>query len=334
MKNLIALLIFTSTLFAAQPPDPKIGTNTVWPKITTIFTQGSVGFADSVGRATQDNANFFWDDSNNRLGIGIAVPLQALDVVGNGHFTGGGRFQSLMSSAAGSGLELGYFAGGDYGTINAYDRTGGAYRELRIDGLVTVLNSASTGQILIGTSSATGGKVQVRSTTEQLRLEYDGTQRLTATVNSSGNVTFAPSGGTVNVTGAMTASGVATGSGGLTSGSNGYIQWDSRTFMRSPSTGVIAFYDDTLTNFTRFQLGGTNVSNPAIQANGTGIDIVLANGSAFTAIQSLYDRFGSGSPEGAVTAPVGAVYHRTDGGAGTSFYVKESGAGNTGWVAK
>lgn len=43
---------------------------------------------------------------------------------------------------------------------------------------------------------------------------------------------------------------------------------------------------------------------------------------------------GSGSPEGAVTAPVGSTYQRSDGGAGTSFYVKESGTGNTGWVAK
>jgi hypothetical protein len=52
------------------------------------------------------------------------------------------------------------------------------------------------------------------------------------------------------------------------------------------------------------------------------------------AMSSLYQRFGSGTPEGVVTAPVGAVYHRTDGGAATSFYVKESGSGNTGWVAK
>ncbi len=42
---------------------------------------------------------------------------------------------------------------------------------------------------------------------------------------------------------------------------------------------------------------------------------------------------GAGSPEGIVTAPVGAVYRRTDGTAGTTLYVKESGAGNTGWVA-
>lgn len=43
---------------------------------------------------------------------------------------------------------------------------------------------------------------------------------------------------------------------------------------------------------------------------------------------------GDGSPEGVVTAPVGTLYLRDDGGAGTSMYVKESGAGNTGWVAK
>lgn len=54
----------------------------------------------------------------------------------------------------------------------------------------------------------------------------------------------------------------------------------------------------------------------------------------FAAVQSLYQRWGSGTPEGVVTAPVGAIYHRTNGGANTSFYVKESGTGNTGWVAK
>lgn len=44
---------------------------------------------------------------------------------------------------------------------------------------------------------------------------------------------------------------------------------------------------------------------------------------------------GTGAPENRVPAPVGATYHRRDGGAGSSFYVKESGgAGKTGWVAK
>ncbi|SPA24589.1 hypothetical protein CBM2637_A150042 [Cupriavidus taiwanensis] len=43
---------------------------------------------------------------------------------------------------------------------------------------------------------------------------------------------------------------------------------------------------------------------------------------------------GAGTPEGVVTAPVGSMYTRTDGGAATTLYVKESGIGNTGWVAK
>lgn len=43
---------------------------------------------------------------------------------------------------------------------------------------------------------------------------------------------------------------------------------------------------------------------------------------------------GTATPEGAVTASVGSLYLRTDGGAGTTLYVKESGSGNTGWVAK
>lgn len=43
---------------------------------------------------------------------------------------------------------------------------------------------------------------------------------------------------------------------------------------------------------------------------------------------------GAGSPAGVVTAPVGSLYLRTDGGANTTLYVKESGTGTSGWVAK
>jgi hypothetical protein len=46
------------------------------------FTAGSVIFAGVSGVYTQDNANFFWDNSAKRLGIGTATPGLALDVVG------------------------------------------------------------------------------------------------------------------------------------------------------------------------------------------------------------------------------------------------------------
>lgn len=45
-------------------------------------------------------------------------------------------------------------------------------------------------------------------------------------------------------------------------------------------------------------------------------------------------RLGTGSPESVVTASPGSLFLRTNGGAGTSMYVKETGTGNTGWVAK
>lgn len=57
----------------------------------------------------------------------------------------------------------------------------------------------------------------------------------------------------------------------------------------------------------------------------------IQNGSSGTAAQW---RQGTGSPEGVVTAPPGSFYSNTSGGAGASFWVKESGTGNTGWVAK
>ena len=43
---------------------------------------------------------------------------------------------------------------------------------------------------------------------------------------------------------------------------------------------------------------------------------------------------GVGSPEGVLTAVVGSMYTREDGGASTTLYIKESGSGNTGWIAK
>jgi hypothetical protein len=57
---------------------------------------------------------------------------------------------------------------------------------------------------------------------------------------------------------------------------------------------------------------------------------------AHTLIRQLQSkvRWGAGTPEGVVSARVGTMYLRSDGGAGTTLYVKETGVGNTGWVAK
>ena len=50
---------------------------------STAFTTGSVVFAGASGTYTQDNANFFWDDTNNRLGIGTSAPTTKLTINNN-----------------------------------------------------------------------------------------------------------------------------------------------------------------------------------------------------------------------------------------------------------
>lgn len=64
-------------------------------------------------------------------------------------------------------------------------------------------------------------------------------------------------------------------------------------------------------------------------------DLTTALSSFLNALNGgLTLKAGTGSPESVVTAPVGSVFLRTNGGANTTLYVKESGTGNTGWIAK
>ena len=49
----------------------------------TSGTTGSVLFIGASSALAQDNANFFWDDTNNRLGIGTNSPSSTLTIGGN-----------------------------------------------------------------------------------------------------------------------------------------------------------------------------------------------------------------------------------------------------------
>lgn len=75
--------------------------------------------------------------------------------------------------------------------------------------------------------------------------------------------------------------------------------------------------------------GGGTVANTGISVSGNddGVDYVNLASNVIRAS-------GAGSPEGSQTAGVGSIWVRTDGGASSTLYVKETGTGNTGWVAK
>jgi hypothetical protein len=61
----------------------------------TSLTTGSVPFAGAGGLISQDNANLFWDDTNNRLGINTNTPGNSLDV----HATGTNPILALNNTA-------------------------------------------------------------------------------------------------------------------------------------------------------------------------------------------------------------------------------------------
>lgn len=71
-----------------------------------------------------------------------------------------------------------------------------------------------------------------------------------------------------------------------------------------------------------------NIGSASLPVN----DLTLA-GKLYWTGSTVLDFAGSNSPEGAITAGIGSVYRRTNGGSGTTLYVKESGTGNTGWTA-
>jgi hypothetical protein len=100
----------------------------------------------------------------------------------------------------------------------------------------------------------------------------------------------------------------------------------------------LRFADSDSSNYVAFRAPATVSANilwtlPAI--DGSSGQVLSTNGSGTLAWASNGGgASGTGSPEGVLTGSVGDTYRRTDGGAGTTFYVKESGnATNTGWVA-
>jgi len=96
---------------------------------------------------------------------------------------------------------------------------------------------------------------------------------------------------------------------------NGAV-WLGRSGPRVQAVGTSAF----LTANTFF-LRNTSLTNASMK--------LFFGGKSDPSIQA-----GTRSPEGVVTANPGSLFLRSDGGAGHTLYIKESGRGNTGWVAK
>jgi hypothetical protein len=153
--------------------------------------------------------------------------------------------------------------------------------------------------------------------------------------------------------------GVVTMPAGDTFAISGKAHMQNESFLTHPHVqGALNFQDGSLAG--RLQTA-TGAQTTRISRSGNSLFVAATNGSVFATTGgtsgagsdafTLQRQDGSdakikfqgtgilivtcvGSPEGAVTAPPGSIALRTNGGAGTGHYVKESGTGNTGWVAK
>ena len=77
---------------SSSPTTIKIYNGTTWVKLSPTATEGSIFFGSVTGELTEDNSQLFWDNINNRLGIGTSSPTNKL------HVTGAMRTEGILNS--------------------------------------------------------------------------------------------------------------------------------------------------------------------------------------------------------------------------------------------
>jgi hypothetical protein len=173
---------------------------------STAFTTGSIPFAGASGIYSQDNANLFWDDTNNYLGIGTASPAVKLHVANSG-VPAAGFYRDLdvtVVGTAGQRIEIGARNGSTF--------TPGAAIEGFLD------NPATTGGMQFFTRSSS-------ALTERMRIE------------SSGNVGI----GTTSPDALLTVNTIASFGDGAVGTPSIAHKGDLNTGMWFPAADTIAF---------------------------------------------------------------------------------------------
>ena len=127
---------------------------------------------------------------------------------------------------------------------------------------------------------------------------------------------------------------------------NSYVTREGATYKaQTAASAGKAVYSGQSTSSSASKIYSAKDVSGAETAYITGDGLIVTTGRSYaengirwsTSSGTLDDRGlfnGTGSPEGVVAAQPGSLYCNSAGGAGTTLYVKQSGSGNTGWVAK
>jgi hypothetical protein len=155
-------------------PVAKGGTGTA-----TAFTAGSVVFAGASGVYSQDNANLFWDNTNDRLGIGTTSPGAKLAVAGGQINTVADEAYGIaLNATTGNARVIPYAAAYGGSALVSFSAGYAGYGPFSIDASRMQfwtngnerMRITSAGDVGIGTSSPTY-KLQVTGSASALRVD-------------------------------------------------------------------------------------------------------------------------------------------------------------------
>jgi len=254
----------------------------------TSATAGSLLFAGASGVLAQDNANIFWDDTNNRLGIGTTTPNNAIQVAGLINFndatfsTSIGRDAGISLNTTGNLYNTAVGMEALFTTVSGVQNVAIGFGALRAN---TNSNNTAVGYNALrantsgNNSVAVGAEALLNNTTglqntavgyRAMQLNISGTnnaafgdrslQNNTSGGNNAALGLFALQGNTTG--GNNTAVGLQAGVDNTTGSNNTYIGFNSGRFITSGS-------NNTIIGANVSGLGGA-LANNIIIADGSG----------------------------------------------------------------
>ena len=244
----------------------------------TSLTTGSVLFTDSSGLIQQDNTNFFWDDPNNRLGIGTNTPGAPLDI----HNVNAGTTTVQINNTASSNAyiafqqnSVGHWRIGNTAASNTFDILNNDLGNTPFS-----INNSNNNITALGTIT-TNGFIKSGGTSTQF-LKADGsidsntyltgnqTITLSGDVSGSGTTAITTTIGALKVTNAMLAGSIAaskligtdiTTVGTLSAGSIPYSLLTGTPSSLAPTSGSTYYIQNTTSqqSSSNFNISGNGV---------------------------------------------------------------------------
>ncbi|MBI3632236.1 MAG: DUF5011 domain-containing protein [Candidatus Vogelbacteria bacterium] len=232
------------------------------------MTTGSIPFATAGGAIGQNNSNFFWDNTNSRLGLGTTSPSQRLSVAGNALLSGDLTLANLTATGT---ITAPNFSGALTGNVSGSAATVTGASQFAI---TTLANLSTVGTLTSGSIGSGFGPINIGSSSP-LTAGIGTFSSVTVNGTLAGNSLSMPT--TENIAGV-----ISTGSNQSLSSLNGAIYWGKNKLSSD-------IFDETNYNFGEiWQSSNSNRDwqAMALSSNGQYQTAVVNGGQIYTSSNS------------------------------------------------